>query len=210
MKLGLSLDALTASGEQAWRLQADRQHWRSCPFAADLRPDDALLETLAEAVPLAGQRLKKDKVLGLKPAGRPGLFDFLARGIFVHAIVHRFSPASIPDKAQMTAALAALAPGSAWMLYLDLGGNFRVLDSGSEPIIGNLNIAVRGEIASSAGYVGAEAAADTRLMDEIYRQFLAGWLEHLKSRRLGVFVPDAEKLQDEQTLLRAITSWQHE
>ena len=210
MKLGLSMDALSAAGDHAWRLQDDRQHWQPCSFAADLRPGDALLATPDEAAPLAGQRMKKDKILGLKPAGRPGLFDFLARGIFAHAVVHRFSPAAIPDSKQMTATLAGLKPGSAWLLYLDLGGNFRALDSDSEPIIGNLNIAVRGEIASSAGFVGPEAAADTRLMDELYRQFLAGWLDHLKSRRPGVFVPDVEKLKDEQSLVQAIASWQHE
>ena len=210
MKLGLSMDALSASGDVAWRLQADRQHWLPCPFAADMRPTDALLETPDEAARLAGQRLKKDKTLGLKPAGRPGMFDFLMRGIFAHPVVHRFSPAPVPDKAQMTATLADLTPGTPWLVYLDLGGNFRALDSGTTRIIGNLDIAVRGEIASASGYVGAEATADARLMDEIYRQFLAGWLEHLKSRRLGVFVTDVEKLKDEASLLQVIASWQHE
>lgn len=210
MKLGLTMDALSAAGDAAWRLQADREHWLPCPFAADLRPDDALLESPGEAVHLAGQRMKKDRVLGLKPTGRPGLFDFLMRGIFAHPVVHRFSPAPIPDKTRMVATLSDLAPGTPWLLYLDLGGNFRTLDSGAARIIGNLDIAVRGEIASAAGYVGAEAAADARLMDEIYRQFLAGWLEHLKSRRLGVFVTDVEKLKDEATLVQAIASWQHE
>jgi hypothetical protein len=210
MKFGLSMDALSAAGDEAWRLQADRQHWQPCSFATDLRPGDAVLESPDEAVSLAGQRLKKDKALGLKPAGRPGLFDFLMRGIFAHPVVHRFSPAPIPDKAQMIATLAGLKPNTAWLLYLDLGGNFRALDSAATHIIGNLDIAVRGEIASSPGYVGTEAATDMRLMDDIYLQFLAGWLTHLKSRRLGVFVPDVEKLQDETTLRQAIASWPHE
>jgi hypothetical protein len=210
MKLGLSMDALSASSDEAWRLQADRQHWLPCAFAADLRPDDALFETPDEAKRLAGQRLKRDKALGLKPVGRPGMFDFLMRGIFVHPVVHRFSPAPIPDKAQMTATVADLAPGTPWLVYLDLGGSFRALDSATTHIIGNLDIAVRGEIASSPDHVGPKAGGDARLMDEIYRQFLAGWLEHLKSRRLGVFVTDVEKLKDEATLLQSIASWQHE
>ncbi len=210
MKLGLSLDALSAAGDTAWRLQADLQHWLPCPFAADLRPTDALIESPAEAGRWAGQRMKKDKALGLKPAGRPGLFDFLMRGIFTHPIVHRFSPAPIPDQTQMVEAISALAPGSPWLVYLDLGGNFRTLDSGTAPIIGNLDIAVRGDIASSPDYVGPQAASDARLMAEIHRQFLAGWLEHLKSRRLGVFVPDVEKLKDEASLRQAIDTWQPE
>jgi hypothetical protein len=210
MKLGLSMDALSASSDEAWRLQADRQHWLPCPFASDLRPEDALLENPDEARELAGQRLKKDKALGLKPLGRPGIFDFLMRGIFAHAIVHRFSPAPVPDKAQLTATITDLAPGTAWLVYLDLGGNFRSLNSATTPIIGNLDIAVRGEIASSPDHVGPKAGDDGRLMDEIYRQFLAGWLEHLTNRRLGVFVPDMEKLKDEAKLLQSIASWQHE
>jgi hypothetical protein len=210
MKFGLSMDALSAAGDEAWRLQADHEHWRPCSFAADLRAGDAMIESPDEAVRLAGLRLKKDRALGLKPVGRPGLFDFLMRGIFAHPVVHRFSPAPIPDKPQMTATLTGLKPGTAWLLYLDLGGNFRALDSATTHIIGNLDIAVRGEIASSPGYVGTEAVADARLMDEIYRQFLAGWLEHLKSRRLGVFVPDVEKLKDEPALIRDIESWPHE
>lgn len=210
MRLGLSLDALSAAGDAAWRLQADLQHWTPCPFAADLRPGDALIEAPAEAAPWAGQRMKKDKALGLKPMGRPGLFDVLMRGIFAHPIVHRFSAAPIPEQDRMREAIAALAPGRPWLVYLDLGGNFRVLDSGEAPIIGNLDIAVRGDIASSPAYVGPQAAGDDRLMDEVYRQFLAGWLEHLKSRRLGVFVTDVEKLKDEATLKQAIDAWQPE
>lgn len=210
MRLGLSLDALSAAGDVAWRLQADLQHWLPCPFAADLRPTDALIESPTEAGRWAGQRMNKDKALGLKPAGRPGLFDFLMRGIFTHAIVHRFSPAPIPEQTQMCKAIAALPPGRPWLVYLDLGGNFRALDSETAPIIGNLDIAVRGDIASSPDYVGPQAAGDARLMGEIHRQFLAGWLEHLKSRRLGVFVPDVEKLKDEATLRQAIDAWQPE
>jgi hypothetical protein len=110
----------------------------------------------------------------------------------------------------MCDAIAALAPGSPWLVYLDLGGNFRALDSGTASIIGNLDIAVRGDIASSPDYVGPQAAADARLMAEMHRQFLAGWLEHLKSRRLGVFVPDVEKLKDEASLRQAIDTWQPE
>ena len=210
MRLGLSLDALSAAGDAAWRLQADLQHWLPCRFAADLRSTDALIASPAEAARWAGQRMKKDKALGLKPVGQPGLLDFWMRGIFAHPIVHRFSPTPIPELAQMRDAIVALAPGAPWLVYLDLGGNFRALDSSISPIIGNLDIAVRGDIASASAYVGPQAAGDARLMDEFYRQFLSGWLEHLQSRRLGVFVTDVEKLKDEATLRQAIEAWQHE
>lgn len=210
MKLCFTIDALSAAGDDAWRLLADGESWRACIFAEDAREGDAMPEDTAQVQQWAGQRLKKDKALLLTRQGKPGVFDFLMRGIFAHAIPHRLSPAPIPDKAQMTEAVREAAPGTPWLPYLDLAGHFRMLDSSLEPIIGNLNLAVRGEIASAAGYTGPEAADNADAMDTLYRQFLAGWLEHLNTRRLAVFIPDAEKLAPEEDLKRKIGDWQHE
>jgi len=210
VRLVFTIDALDAAGNNAWRLLEDEKNWRACIFAEDARLGDAQLTDQHLIGDLAGRRLHKDRQHVLAVKARPGMFDFLMRGIFAHAVPHRLSPAPVPDKEQMLDIIRQAKPGIPWLLHLDLAGNFRMLDTSSKKIIGNLTIAVRGEIASSGGYVGAEAAEKESLMDEIYRQFLAGWLQHLHTRRLGVFVPDVKKLESEDALRQKIADWQHE
>lgn len=210
LKLAFSIDALNLAGDRAWRLLDDGEHWRPCRFAEELAVGDARLSGADEVAAWIGLRLKRDRELGLKALKKPGMFDFFMRGIFAHAIVHRFAPAPVPDRAQLAESVAATAPGRPWLVYLDLGGCFRTLDSSREPIIGNPSVAVRGEIASSPEYIGSKAAANTLFLDELYRQFLGGWLIHLQSRRLGVFVPDVEKLGDIRQLQEAIYNCPHE
>ncbi|RME83002.1 MAG: hypothetical protein D6771_06360, partial [Zetaproteobacteria bacterium] len=116
----------------------------------------------------------------------------------------------IPDRAQLADCLRALAPGIPWLVYLDLGGVFRGLDTRTEPIIGNLRIAVRGEIASAPAYVGEAAAADALQVDTLFRQFLAGWVEHLHTGRTGIFIPEPEESPPVQESLRRIQAWRPE
>ncbi|HKJ83037.1 MAG TPA: hypothetical protein VJ961_03335 [Mariprofundaceae bacterium] len=210
MKLCFTIDALSAAGDDAWRLLEDGESWRPSVFAEDLRKGDAMLEGPEQVKSWAGLRLRKDKERLLAPKGKPGMFDFLMRGIFAHAIPHRLSPAPIPEQTQMIEAVRQAKPGTPWLAYLDLAGHFRMLDSSRERIIGNPNIAVRGEIASASDYTGPEAADQDIAMETLYRQFLAGWLEHLETRRLAIFIPDAEKLPAEADLTRKIGDWQHE
>lgn len=205
-----SIDALSAAGDRAWRLLEDGHHWRTCIYAEVIKSGDARIADRAIAEDWAGRRLKRDKELGLVPKDRPGMFDFLMRGIFAHAVLHRFSPAPVPDKSQMLDLIGRLEPGTPWLVYLNPAGHFHALDTSRDGILGNLDIAVRGEIASSVGYIGNQAAKNARLMGEIYRQFLAGWCEHLDTSKMAVFVPDAEKLKSEQDYLEYIRNWQHE
>lgn len=209
MKLCLSIDALSVAGDQAWRLQQD-DSWRSCRFAAPLQPNDARITDKTQAEDWAGRRMKKDKEKVLMPLDKPGIFDFLMRGTFAHAVMHRLSPAPLPERAQMLTCIKDHAPGKPWLVYLDTGGNFRAMDTTQARIIHNMDIAVRGEIASSADYIGPKAIEDVKMMQALWQQFLGGWLEHLRTSRMGVFVPDAEKLQEEDFYLNAIRNWQHE
>ncbi len=204
------MDALDAAGAKAWRLQDDMQHWRSCIYAEPMQEKDARFADPAAAEALNGRRMKSDKQLGLVTRDKPGAFDFLMRGIFAHAVLHRFSPAPIPDKQQMIDTIAALEAGTPWLLYLDVTGHFRALNTTDEHIIGNLRIAVRGEIASAEAYVGIQAAENEAMMALHYRQFLGGWLEHLRSGNMAVFVPDAEKTEQENDYIPKIRDWQHE
>jgi len=210
MKLCFSIDALDASGAHAWRLLKDKKTWRECVYAEAIQGGDARIADKETAEDWAGCRLKKDKTYVLARKNKAGKFDFLMRGIFAHAVLHRLSPAPVPDKQQMLDCIAGLEPGTPWLLYLDTGGNFRALDSHSTPIIGNLDIAVRGEIASSEDYVGKKAVKNAEMMNETWLQFLAGWLEHLQSSNMSVFIPEVKKLKEECACLDAISRWQHE
>lgn len=209
MKVIFSIDALSPAGDKAWRLQSN-DSWRECTYAEPLRAGDAELTEKNEINFWPGRKLIKDKDRGLVAKNKAGMFDFLMRGIYAHAVVHRFGSAPLPSKEQMVKLLASLPPGTAWLMYLDIAGHFRALDSNKTGIIGNLDIAVRGEIASSPDYVGEKAAADEKLVESTFKQFIAGWLEHLKTHQMAVFVPDLEKLKDESDYIGEIEQWSGE
>ena len=210
MKLCFSVDALSSAGDQAWRLLEDGQHWRACSFTETLQPGDARLTDREALQSWTGQRLKTDKELTLTTKGKPGMLDFFMRGIFAHAIIHRLSAAPLPDKEDLRQCIEASAPGTPWLIYIDLAGHFKALDTASTRIIGNLDIAVRGEIASAEEYTGPKAAGKEAYIDGLYHQFLAGWWEHLNSYRLAVFVPDNEKLEELEKIRQRIVEWQPE
>ncbi len=209
MKLFFSIDALSLLGDKAWRLQADNS-WRPCKFGEPLIDSDARVTDKGEVRGWVNVRLQKDKESGLKPKGKAGLFDFLMRGIFSHVILHRLSSAPVPNKDLMIQTIAQAEVGTPWLLYLDLAGNFRMLHSENTPIIANPDIAVRGEIASSAGYIGEEAVKNEAMMDTLYHQFVAGWLAHLETSRLSVFIPDTEDIRPLEECIEKIRDWQHE
>lgn len=205
-----TIDALNASGSTAWRLLQDQQSWRTCTYAETLTDDDACITKPQEAEAWILRRMEKHPELGLQAKQKAGMFDFLMRGIFSHAVLHRLSSAPIPQKEQMRGCIDTLKPGTPWLLFLNISGHFCALDTSKEKIIGNLNIAVRGEIASSENYIGPKAAANEAMMGELYTQFLGGWLEHLTTSNMGIFVPDREKLKEQTDYLEAIQNWQHQ
>ncbi|MDQ6970491.1 MAG: hypothetical protein Q9M16_08280 [Mariprofundus sp.] len=209
MKICFSIDALSPSGAKAWRL-LENQSWRECIYAEALQPNDARILDTKTAETWLGLRLKKDKQLVLRPQKKAGRFDFLMRGIFAHAVLHRLSVPPLPDKAQMLACYAQLDVGKPWLVYLNIAGQFKALDTSQTSIMHNLDIAVRGEIASSVDYIGSKAADNEQMMQDNFRQFLAGWLDHLKSSNMNVFIPDLEKLNPDDDTVAAIQDWQHE
>jgi len=210
MEMYFSIDALALLGDKAWRLQADKITWRPCKLGEPLQADDARLTDANEVSSWVNVRLQKDDEFGLKAKGKAGMFDFLMRGIFAHVILHRLSTAPVPIKDLMVQTIRHAEVGTPWLMYLDLGGNFRMLKSEESKIIGNPSIAVRGEIASSAAFIGEEAALNTTLIDTLYHQFVAGWLEHLTTSRLSVFVPDTEDIRPLDECLEKIKAWEHE
>lgn len=210
MKLFFTIDALSARGDKAWRLQSDMETWRTSTYSEAVQEGDAEVSQREKADDWTGRRLIKDKELGLIAKQKAGKFDFLMRGIFAHAVLHRLSAAPLPDKEQMLAEMSSLKPGTAWLLYLNVAGQFSSLNSNTDKIIGNLDIAVRGEIASSEDYIGPKAAENEPMMNTLYHQFLAGWDEHLQTSQMSVFIPNAEKLKEESFYADRIQNWQPE
>ncbi|MDQ6968563.1 MAG: hypothetical protein Q9M14_07770 [Mariprofundaceae bacterium] len=209
MNITFSIDALSPAADKAWRLQQD-DTWRECTYAEPLQTNDARITDKHTAEHWAGRRMQKDNDLGLIAKDKAGMFDFLMRGTFAHAVLHRLSAAPIPDKKQMIQATAALAPGTAWLIYLNTAAQFKAIDANHSKIIGNLDIAVRGEIASSADYIGEKSSLNEALMQNTYLQFLGGWLEHLNTSNMGIFIPDVEKLKEESEYTNIIQNWQPE
>jgi len=209
MNICFSIDALSPSGAKAWRL-LENQHWRECIYGEPLQTGDARITNKADAEAWLNLRLKQDKETVLRAQKKAGRFDFLMRGIFAHAVLHRISSAPLPDKDQMIDCFRQLEPGTAWLVYLNVAGQFKAINTTTTSIISNLDIAVRGEIASSEDYIGPKAAANTLMMDQHYHQFLAGWLEHLSSSNMHIFVPDIEKLKALDDYINAIKDWQPE
>lgn len=209
MKLCFSIDALSPAADQAWRLQTN-QTWRIIQYAEALQPSDEQVLKPSVAENWLGRRMQKDHDVGLIAKNKSGMFDFLSRAIYAHAVLHRLSAAPIPNFTQMIEIIANLTVGTAWLLYLNPAGQFVALDSNAAKIIGNLDIAVRGEIASSENYIGSLASQNETLMTVTYRQFLEGWLEHLNTSNMAIFVPDVEKLNKKEDVLDNIQQWQHE
>ena len=209
MNIVFSVGAMPQVGNKAWRLQDDNT-WRPCTFGEDLREHDAKLTDKDEVRGWVNVRLVEDKKTGLKVKGKTGLLDFFVSGILSFVVVHRLSPAPIPDKAQMIKTIAQAEVGKPWLLYIDIAGSFRLLDSEETPIIANPDIAVRGEIASSEAFIGEHAAQDEEKMDELYLQFIAGWLTHLQTRRLSVFIPEIKDIHSLEDCMKKIQAWKHE
>ncbi|MCF7821805.1 MAG: hypothetical protein K9M17_05105 [Mariprofundaceae bacterium] len=210
MKFFFTIDALSAAGDKAWRLQQDRKSWRPCTYAETASEADARIFETSESEGWTGRRLKADKEHGLIIKEKPGTFDFLVRGIYSHAVLHRQSAAPLPGKVQMIDTITSLAPGTPWLVYLNVAGQFKAIDTNSSRIIGNLDIAVRGEIASSENYIGPKAIENEQMMNELYHQFIAGWDEHLQTSQMAVFIPDTEKLKEESFYIEHIQNWQPE
>ncbi len=208
MKVVYTIDALNARGDRAWRLMEDGC-WRPCTYAEPIREGDARLDT-EQAEEWAGQRLRRTRDGRFERKGKPGIFDFWMRGVFAHAVPHHLGRPPRPSREQLVETIRSLTPGTPWLVYLDKQARFRALDTGATSILDNLDIAVRGEIASSPEHIGPKAAEDPVRMDELWRQFLAGWIEHLRTRANAVFVPDAEKLKPEADYLAELAQLEDE
>jgi len=202
--MAFSLDALSSSAQKAWRLKTNGQ-WQPCAFAQDICIDDHLVCQKSELQQWQGKRLKH-KNNRMIVSQKSGFFDFLMRGVFIYPVLHRFSAPTLPSKEDLTACIHAAIAGKSQLLYLNIAGQFRVFEIYNNPIIGNPDIAVRGEIVSSSDYLGSAVSSEN--IESLYLQFISAWLEHLQCKRLGIFVPELRKTKSEQEMITDILNWQ--
>ncbi|MDQ6951063.1 MAG: hypothetical protein Q9M26_05305 [Mariprofundales bacterium] len=208
MQILFTLDALSDSGKNSWRLEKDGQQWRPATFAEDIASGDALFTNRDTLRPQIGLQLTPNRQFGLIAKARPGILNILQRGIYSHAIVHRCGAAPIPDQQQMIDTLRQMSVGTAQLLYIDLGGIFRRHDA--TDLVHNPAIAVRGEIASSENFIGEKAANNHALTDNLWQQYISGWWQHLASRRINTFIPDLERCPTVENALAGIENFQPE
>ena len=83
-------------------------------------------------------------------------------------------------------------------LILDFDGRFSLIDFHSPERIDS-EIAVRNEcFCAGNGYVGRDAANDRGHMDGTYLGMLDGWIKHLKTRKLDIFVDETPNESEEE------------
>ena len=124
--------------------------------------------------------------------------------VFIYPVFHRFE---VPRKFSMQEMREVIASGDDSelnSLVLDLNGRFSFMNTNLA--MRNPNVAVRNEaFAPGNGYVGVGASEDRSFVGETYLGMLEGWLTHLKTGKLEVFV-DCYEGESEQEMWAEVDS----
>jgi len=182
----LSIDALSPSGNKAWRLSTQHQ-WRKAKFAEPLREEDFATADPEEARPWLAGRLHKDWRGNLAWQSTPGRAISAPGEITVHAIAHRSGSPPMPQREELERVVATADPGARRVIALDLQGRFRLQEPGERPVSGDPALAAHGDSLSGARFLGPEATEDEAYLSELYRNFLGAWYQHLRSGRVSVY-----------------------
>ncbi|MDX8376639.1 MAG: hypothetical protein R8L53_01300 [Mariprofundales bacterium] len=213
-----SVDALSSSASHAWRFCGD--NWRVINFAENVQCGDELLNI--DQVPIwIGSEMVKDKKCGLCLINKTNNSDnkqrfknnffFFTRSIFTHAILHRFEASPLASLEDLKQAIATTQVSKiVWLPIVDIDGKFRCLNSHTEATSFNPIIAVRGELCSSARFIGLRAAENDNYIQQLYAAFTAGWYEHLRSRKCGIFIPDNKETPPLEITQEKLAQWQPE
>jgi len=126
---------------------------------------------------------------------------------FTDPRVYRITKPKLFTKGEMLETIAAGIDDKVNVLVVDINGKFQLLDF-HQDLIGRRNfapIAVRHEAyCAGNGYVGFQAARDERFRNDEYLSSLEGWLTHLKTGKLDIFIDYCEGKKSETQLIREI------
>ncbi len=113
--------------------------------------------------------------------------------------VHRRTKPRVFTKKELVSVIAQSSDEQNNSLVLDLEGRFALVEA-SLARQKFVNVAVRYEtFCAGNGYVGFGAARDQRFIHSTYSAMLEGWISHLKTGELNVYV-DLNSSRDEKSL----------
>jgi hypothetical protein len=120
--------------------------------------------------------------------------------------VHRTHKSPIPSRDQLVEVIRLTDDSHNNFLSLDLEGRFAVIRH-DEASWSRPTWAVRHEtFGAGNNYAGPGAADDAEYMDELYRDMLAGWLEHLETGAMECYLDIPADATTEQ-LISKIKRW---
>ncbi|MFA9459725.1 hypothetical protein [Thiohalorhabdus methylotrophus] len=201
-----SIDALNPSGTRTWRLQSDGS-WRKARFAEPLAGEDYTTKDSAEAKGWLAGHVEKDWRGRVTWEAAPDRGPFAPGEIGIHAIAHREGTARVPDREALKRVLAEAPSEGRRVVCLDMDGNFLLRDPEAEPVAGDPRLAAHGDSLSGPAYLGPEAAANDRYVNETYRNFLGAWYQHLRSGRVSLYAGEPIWDLDTASLMARIQDW---
>ncbi len=173
-------------GEGAYRLQEDGS-WRNLGRERELQEGDRIFGKLYETTSFVFYQGELE--LGLEVyLVNPKLSGLGSKEAYIEAIVHREKKPRHFSREELERAIREGDDRRNNSLVLDLEGYFRLL-SFEEAMRRLSPIAVRHEtFIAGNDYVGREAVKDKEFIEETFLAMLGGWIRHLESGELGVYV----------------------
>lgn len=122
-------------------------------------------------------------------------------------IAHRQERVIIPHEQELKSVLRNGDDSETSTLILSLDGRFELLPRVHINVVGNPSWAVRYETFDGGNdYVGPDAADDEDHVSQVYVAMLGGWVDHVLSGRLNVYV-DGSCGQSEAELRETLIEW---
>ncbi len=185
-----------------YRLQKNGT-WRTLKKDFSLEENDQHITSLSEVEMYCREDQSieiEGKMFRANPSGPIGLGDKTL--VFVHPRLFRFERPLIPDKRDLIEKIAEADLCKIYSPIINLEGNIDLRDWEIKNPVKDYSIAARAESLGD-DYLGFSAARDESFISNIYTSLLDGWLIHLETGKLNIFI-DYGSNESEQNLLRKI------
>lgn len=185
-----------------YRLQRNGM-WRSLHKDFALQENDQHILSLPELEMYCRNDQNID-IEGKKYRANPSTsIDFGDKNVvFVHPRLFRFERPALPQKKDLMEKIAQADQRKLYSPIIDLQGNIDLRDRDRKNPVHDYSIAVRAESITD-DYLGLRASHDGRFIRNTYTSLLEGWLTHLDTGKLNIFM-DFGSGESEQSLLRKI------